>query len=324
MVDIKDIMGPFYRPLSEIRKIEVIPTNIKLLDDYIIGIGGLPRGQGVEISGKTHSGKSTLCLNIAKAVQKAKGEVLWYSIGEALDKDYARKIGVDIERMVVPPYSSADNMFQQIKLWLAYNVFDLIVIDCLDAIRPESIQDNPNVLDDMNDKMIKVKLISSFVNSLTGGYQIKDLGGKNTIISNEILPMIKDGKVINTQNIHYIEQKKACLIFINREKDVVGRTFGPKTYSGGGADKGHLITIKLLLSADSGEKRTEGGEKVLEYRDVRIVNKTNKAGGEPFRVGIVRMYPNGKILEIDKDELIKKKGKKKLINPLDNEEKEDE
>jgi RecA/RadA recombinase len=316
MNDIQKIMGPFYRPLSEIRRIEVIPTGIILLDNEIFGVGGLPRGQGIEISGETHSGKSTLCLNIVKAVQKQGGTVLWYSTGEALDKEYAKQIGVDIEKMVVPPYSNADNMFQQIKLWLAYDIFDLIVIDSLAAIRTAKSQENETSVDDMADYMDKVKLISTFVNNLTGGYKIKDLDGKNIVASNVTLPIIKDGKTSIENNIHYLEQKKACLIFINREHRQVGMVYGAKTRSSGGVDKDCLITIRIILTADSGEKHIENGKRVLEYRTVKLVNKKNKAGGEPFREGVLRMYPNGSITEIGEDEPKKRGRKKQSINPI--------
>ncbi len=298
--DLKKMLGNIYRPLKDIRRIEALPTGFPEIDDYIIGIGGIPRGGTVEISGPPHSGKSTLALNISKNVINNGGRVVWYSIGEGLDITYAEKIGIDPDKFIVPPFSSGDEAFYQIKLLLALNEIDLIIVDTIAALTPENIQSRVEVSRKQNEKLSLPSLIAAFANDLQGGYEIMDPNTKKPILSNVEYPRISKGKSEVVKTIHKLEDKKTCIIFINRELPKTGIAWGDSTYSPGGVHKEHLIGVKLILYTDRGKFGQKDGIKdQLKYRIMRITNKKNKVGGIPFRQTELVVWPDGTITSKD-------------------------
>lgn len=322
----KKILGPMFRPLSALRPKEVIPTGIKEIDDELIGIGGLPRGQAIEITSKEpHSGKTTLCLNIVKTVQNAGGQAFWFNVGEGLDLAYAKSIGIDEEELIVPTFSSAEDVFYQIKLLLAFNLADVIVLDTIAAMTTSNVQNRDETKKSQYENLDLAKTISTFTQDLQGGFKIKDPNnetekGKN-IISDVLYHKFVNGKVVEETELHKLEDKKAILIFINREMENIGVVYGPKTSSPGGKYKGNLITIKLILQTDKGDFSKEGGTPILRYRTMNIECTKNKAGGLPYRKAKIMMLPSGKIVSFDNAP--KTRGRKKIKEETNNDSNEE-
>lgn len=306
---IKEILGTLHRPLSSIKPREVIPTKIKEIDDYLIGVGGLPRGQGVEVSSLSpHSGKTTLCLNFAKVIQDMGGVVFWYNVGEGLDINYAKQIGIDADKLIVPPFTSAEDAFYQVKLLLAYDIPDLIVFDTVAVMTPDRVQDREDEGKNQFENFALAKAVCTFGSDLQGGFKIKDPNTGKTVPSPITYTKISNGKIEIEKNLHKFEDKKASIILINREKESK-TAYSHKTTSPGGTDKENFIALKFLVSADKGDFGTEAGNPVLKYRTMTIECTKNKAGGVPFRKAKLLMMPDGKLLSPDMQPT--KKSKKK-------------
>jgi len=309
---LKEVLGALYRPLSSLKLREVIPTKIKELDDYLIGIGGFPRGQGVEVSSLSpHSGKTTLCLNVAKVVQEMGGTVIWYNVGEGLDINYAKQIGIDVDKLIVPPFTSAEDVFYQVKLLLAYDIPDLIVIDTIAVLTPDRVQDREDEGKNQFENFALAKAVCTFGSDLQGGYKIKDPNTGKLVPSPITYTKISNGKIEIEKNLHKFEDKKACIILINREKESKSM-YSHKTTSPGGTDKENFIALKFMVSADKGDFGTELGAPLLKYRTMTIECTKNKAGGVPFRKAKLLMLPDGKL--ISPEVASAKKSKKKNQN----------
>jgi recombination protein RecA len=117
--------------------VEVIPTGSIALD-VALGVGGLPRGRIVEIYGPESSGKTTLTLHAIANVQKAGGIAAFIDAEHALDPEYARKLGVDIDELLVSQPDTGEQALEIADMLIRSGSIDLIVIDSVAALVPKA------------------------------------------------------------------------------------------------------------------------------------------------------------------------------------------
>src|SRR5437016_12223261 len=118
-------------------KIDVIPTGA-LAVDLALGVGGLPRGRVIEIFGPESSGKTTLMLHVIANAQKAGGLAAFIDAEHALDPAYAKRLGVNLEDMLVAQPDSGEEALTICELLARSNALDVIVIDSVAALVPKA------------------------------------------------------------------------------------------------------------------------------------------------------------------------------------------
>jgi len=117
--------------------IETISTGSPSLD-LALGVGGLPRGRIIEIYGPESSGKTTLTLSITAQVQKKGGNVAFIDTEHALDPDYAKKIGVNVEKLIISQPDSGEEALNIVEKLVKSGLFDLIIVDSVAALVPKA------------------------------------------------------------------------------------------------------------------------------------------------------------------------------------------
>ena len=180
--------------------VEVIPTGSVALD-VALGVGGLPRGRIVEIYGPESSGKTTLTLHAIANVQRAGGIAAFIDAEHALDPEYAQKLGVDIDALLVSQPDTGEQALEIADMLVRSGAIDLIVIDSVAALVPKA-----EIEGEMGDSHVglQARLMSQALRKLTGG-----LNSTNT-----------------------------TMIFINQLREKIGVFFGsPETTTGGKALK---------------------------------------------------------------------------------------
>ncbi|WEG07718.1 recombinase RecA [Microbacterium horticulturae] len=180
--------------------VEVIPTGSIALD-VALGVGGLPRGRIVEIYGPESSGKTTLTLHAIANVQKAGGIAAFVDAEHALDPDYAKKLGVDIDELLVSQPDTGEQALEIADMLIRSGAIDLVVIDSVAALVPRA-----EIEGEMGDSHVglQARLMSQALRKLTGG----------------------------------LNQTKTTAIFINQLREKIGVFFGsPETTAGGKALK---------------------------------------------------------------------------------------
>jgi recombination protein RecA len=180
--------------------VEVIPTGSIALD-VALGIGGLPRGRIVEIYGPESSGKTTLTLHAIANAQRAGGIAAFIDAEHALDPEYARKLGVDIDAMLVSQPDTGEQALEIADMLIRSGSIDLIVIDSVAALVPKA-----EIEGEMGDSHVglQARLMSQALRKLTGG----------------------------------LNQTQTTMIFINQLREKIGVFFGsPETTAGGKALK---------------------------------------------------------------------------------------
>ena len=181
-------------------KIPAIPTG-SLAVDYAIGIGGVPRGRVVEIYGPESSGKTTLALSIVGRAQQAGGTAAFIDAEHALDAEYAAKLGVDIDDLLVSQPDSGEEALEIAEMLVRSNSVDVVVIDSVAALVPRAELEG-----EMGDSHVGLhaRLMSQAMRKLTA----------------------------------IIAKSKTTLIFINQIREKIGVMFGsPETTTGGRALK---------------------------------------------------------------------------------------
>ncbi len=181
-------------------EIEAIPTGALSLD-MALGIGGVPRGRIVEIYGPESSGKTTLALHVVAEAQKAGGEAAFIDAEHALDPVYAKKLGVDIDNLIVSQPDTGEQALEITENLIRSGALDVIVVDSVAALVPKAEIDG-----DMGDSHmgLQARLMSQALRKLAGA----------------------------------INKTKTVLIFINQLREKIGVMFGnPETTTGGRALK---------------------------------------------------------------------------------------
>ena len=180
--------------------VEAISTGALNLD-IALGIGGIPRGRIVEIYGPESSGKTTLALHAVAEAQKLGGEAAFIDAEHALDPSYAKKIGVDIDNLIVSQPDTGEQELEIAEALIRSGAIDIVVVDSVAALVPKAEIDG-----DMGDSHIglQARLMSQALRKLAGA----------------------------------INKTNAIIIFINQLREKVGVMFGnPETTAGGRALK---------------------------------------------------------------------------------------
>ncbi|MGE5474842.1 MAG: recombinase RecA [Ignavibacteriales bacterium] len=180
--------------------VEVVPTGALSLD-IALGVGGMPRGRIVEIFGPESSGKTTVALHVVAEAQKNGGEAAFIDAEHALDPVYAKKLGVDVENLIVSQPDTGEQALEIAEALVRSGAIDVIVIDSVAALVPKAEIDG-----EMGDAHVglQARLMSQALRKLAG--------------------------VIN--------KSKTTVIFINQLREKVGIMFGnPETTPGGRALK---------------------------------------------------------------------------------------
>ena len=185
------------REVSEIPAIST--TSLSL--DAAVGVGGVPRGRIVEIYGPESSGKTTLALHIVAEAQKAGGVAAYIDAEHAMDADYAGKLGVDIDQLLISQPDSGEQALEIAEALVRSNGVDVIVVDSVAALVPRAELDG-----EMGDSLpgLQARLMSQALRKLTA----------------------------------IVAQSNTCFIFINQIREKIGVMFGnPETTTGGRALK---------------------------------------------------------------------------------------
>ena len=180
--------------------VAIIPTGSIALD-VALGIGGLPRGRIVEIYGPESSGKTTLTLHAIANAQRAGGIAAFIDAEHALDPEYAKKLGVDIDSLLVSQPDTGEQALEIADMLVRSGSIDLIVIDSVAALVPKA-----EIEGEMGDSHVglQARLMSQALRKLTGG----------------------------------LSQTSTTMIFINQLREKIGVFFGsPETTAGGKALK---------------------------------------------------------------------------------------
>lgn len=185
---------------KEAMKVEVVSTGSLGLD-IALGVGGLPRGRIVEIFGPESSGKTTLALHAIAEAQKAGGMAAFVDAEHALDPSYAKKLGVDIDELIVSQPDTGEQALEIVDTLVRSNAIDVLVVDSVAALVPRA-----EIEGEMGDSHVglQARLMSQALRKLTGT----------------------------------ISRSRCLVIFINQIRMKIGVMYGsPETTTGGNALK---------------------------------------------------------------------------------------
>jgi recombination protein RecA len=181
-------------------RVDAIPTGAINLD-AAIGVGGFPRGRITEIYGPESSGKTTVCLHVVANAQKIGGTAAFIDAEHALDTDYAAKLGVDVEKLLVSQPDTGEQALEICEILVRSNAVDVIVIDSVAALVPKAEIEGEMGESHMG---LQARLMSQALRKLTGA----------------------------------IARSNCSVVFINQLREKIGVMFGsPETTTGGKALK---------------------------------------------------------------------------------------
>ncbi len=181
-------------------RVEAISTGAINLD-AAIGVGGIPRGRITEVYGPESSGKTTLCLHVVANAQRTGGVAAYIDAEHALDVEYAAKLGVDVENLLVSQPDTGEQALEICEILVRSGAVDIVVIDSVAALVPKA-----EIEGEMGDSHVglQARLMSQALRKLTGA----------------------------------IARSKTAVVFINQLREKIGVMFGnPETTTGGKALK---------------------------------------------------------------------------------------
>ena len=208
--------------------VEVISTGA-LSIDYALGIGGVPRGRVSEVFGPESSGKTTLALQVIAEAQKAGGLAAFVDAEHALDAAYAKKLGVDIDNLLVSQPDNGEQALEIVEVLIRSGSVDVVVVDSVAALVPKA-----EIEGDMGEAQmgLQARLMSQALRKLTGA----------------------------------VSKSKTALIFINQLREKIGVMFGnPETTTGGRALKFYSsvrIDIRRIGAIKDGDAVVGGRTRV--------------------------------------------------------------
>jgi recombination protein RecA len=211
-----------------IAPIEAISTGAISID-YALGIGGVPRGRVCEIFGPESSGKTTLALQVIAEAQKTGGMAAFVDAEHALDAQYAQKLGVDLENLLVSQPDNGEQALEIVEVLIRSNSVDVVVVDSVAALVPKA-----EIEGEMGEAQmgLQARLMSQALRKLTG----------------------------------VVSKSKTTLIFINQLREKIGVMFGnPETTTGGRALKFYAsvrIDIRRIASIKDGDQVIGGRTRV--------------------------------------------------------------
>jgi recombination protein RecA len=208
--------------------VDVISTGA-LSIDYALGIGGVPRGRVIEIFGPESSGKTTLALQVIAEAQKTGGLAAFVDAEHALDAAYAKKLGVDIDNLLVSQPDNGEQALEIVEVLIRSGSVDVVVVDSVAALVPRA-----EIEGEMGEAQmgLQARLMSQALRKLTGA----------------------------------VSKSKTALIFINQLREKIGVMFGnPETTTGGRALKFYSsvrIDIRRIGAIKDGENVVGGRTRV--------------------------------------------------------------
>ena len=211
-----------------VAQIPAISTGAVSLD-YALGIGGMPRGRVIEIFGPESSGKTTLALQVIAEAQKTGGMAAFVDAEHALDAQYARKLGVDLENLLVSQPDNGEQALEIVEVLVRSGGVDVVVVDSVAALVPRA-----EIEGEMGEAQmgLQARLMSQALRKLTG----------------------------------IVSKSKTCLIFINQLREKIGVMFGnPETTTGGRALKFYAsvrIDIRRIGAIKDGDSVVGGRTRV--------------------------------------------------------------
>ena len=197
--------------------------------DYALGIGGLPRGRVVEIFGPESSGKTTLALQVIAEAQRAGGMAAFVDAEHALDAQYAQKLGVDLDNLLVSQPDHGEQALEIVEVLVRSGSIDVVVVDSVAALVPKA-----EIEGEMGEAQmgLQARLMSQALRKLTG----------------------------------VVAKSKTILIFINQLREKIGVMFGnPETTTGGRALKFYAsvrVDIRRIASIKDGDQIIGGRTRV--------------------------------------------------------------
>jgi recombination protein RecA len=200
--------------------VNVIPTG-SISIDAALGVGGFPRGRVVEVYGPESGGKTTLTLHVIAEAQKLGGQAAFIDAEHALDPAYARKLGVDVDNLLVSQPDNGEQALEIAETLIRSNAVDVVVVDSVAALVPKAELEG-----DMGDPQmgLQARLMSQALRKLTA----------------------------------IVSKSKTCLIFINQIREKIGVMFGnPETTTGGRALKFYSsirVDIRRIQSIKEGDR----------------------------------------------------------------------
>ncbi len=208
--------------------VSVIPTGCLSLD-AALGVGGFPRGRVVEVYGPESGGKTTMTLHVIAEAQKLGGTAAFIDAEHALDPIYARKLGVDVDNLLVSQPDNGEQALEIAQELIRSNAVDIVVVDSVAALVPKAELEG-----DMGDPQmgLQARLMSQALRKLTA----------------------------------IVSKSRTCLIFINQIREKIGVMFGnPETTTGGRALKFYAsirLDIRRIQAIKEGDRvigsRTRG------------------------------------------------------------------
>src|SRR5438270_5348519 len=199
--------------------LDAIPSGSLSLD-LALGVGGYPRGRVIEVFGPESSGKTTLTLHAIAEAQKLGGTAAFIDAEHALDANYARKLGVDVENLLVSQPDSGEQALEIAEVLIRSGAIDIVVVDSVAALVPRAELEG-----EMGDAQmgLQARLMSQALRKLTG----------------------------------IVSKSKTCLIFINQIREKIGVMFGnPETTTGGRALKFYSsvrVDVRRIASIKDGD-----------------------------------------------------------------------
>ena len=200
--------------------VDVIPTG-SLSFDAALGVGGMPRGRVLEIFGPESSGKTTLSLHVIAEAQKRGGMAAFIDAEHALDAIYAKKLGVDVDNLLVSQPDYGEQALEIAEALVRSNAIDVLVIDSVAALVPKAELEG-----EMGDSLpgLQARLMSQALRKLTA----------------------------------IVSKSKTSLLFINQIREKIGVMFGnPETTSGGRALKFYSsvrVDVRRIASIKEGDR----------------------------------------------------------------------
>lgn len=205
---------------SDSLAIETIPSG-SIAVDAALGAGGFPRGRVVEVYGPESSGKTTLALSVVGQAQRAGGVAAFIDAEHALDAEYATKLGVDIDNLLVSQPDFGEQALEIAEMLVRSNSVDVVVVDSVAALVPRA-----EIEGEMGDSHVglQARLMSQALRKLTA----------------------------------IVAKSKTCLIFINQIREKIGVMFGsPETTTGGRALKFYSsvrVDIRRIAALKDGDQ----------------------------------------------------------------------
>jgi recombination protein RecA len=198
----------------------IIPTGSLSLD-VALGVGGMPRGRVVEIFGPESSGKTTLALHVIAEAQRTGGMAAFIDAEHALDSTYARKLGVDVDNLLVSQPDNGEQALEIAEMLVRSGALDICVIDSVAALVPKAELEG-----EMGDSHmgLQARLMSQALRKLTG----------------------------------IVSKSRTCMVFINQIREKIGVMFGnPETTTGGRALKFYAsvrVDVRRVASIKDGDE----------------------------------------------------------------------